>query len=258
MKLFGVAALALVSGQEDYGWEDHDVVEEIGARGLMRADNRGPAERRSDDLLEMINYYFKAEKNNGGANIKFDANKYWAYGCHCLSMTDRVLSSMGHGKPVDALDRACRQYKECQKCAFEAHPTDNAGTDGEGRGEYGCIGEAVQYSWRKVGNKEHPNYPHMESKDINNSCQRDLFLCDAQFAIESTNQVIAGVWNTDFSAYYTTTGFDADTEQSCPKNAGNGSRECCGGWDANMRPWFLFNQQSHQCHVGEALEIGSV
>ena len=38
-----------------------------------------------------------------------------------MFLGDRPLSEMGKGTPVDELDRSCRVYKECQKCAREEH-----------------------------------------------------------------------------------------------------------------------------------------
>jgi hypothetical protein len=245
----------------DPGWETHndpdDAAALLGARGRFVDQSRAPAERRYADLSLMIQYLFKAEKNAGGQNIKFDPTKFWAYGCHCLYMNDRPMSTQGHGKPVDGLDRVCREYKECNKCAFEKHPTDNSGSGSLGNGQYGCIGEAVQYVWRKVGNKRHPSYPLIEPRTIhNNMCQLDLFLCDKQFAENIAEQIFAGEYTDEHSHYYSD--FDADSQQYCPANQGAGTRECCGGWEANETPWKLFNAQSDMCTAGEVHEIGDI
>ena len=70
-----------------------------------------------------------------GTSEKFDDRKYWTYGCHCFLLGDRPMSEMGKGRPVDALDNKCKNYKDCQKCVRE---------------EYGeaCIGEFVRYTWK--------------------------------------------------------------------------------------------------------------
>ena len=60
----------------------------------------------------------------------YDEKKFWGYGCNCLSLTDRPMSSPGRGQPVDDLDRLCHQYKQCQKCAQRIHGKS-------------CIGEKV-------------------------------------------------------------------------------------------------------------------
>ena len=72
---------------------------------------------------------------------KFDEREYWAYGCHCFLLGDRAMSEMGKGKPVDALDNKCKNYKDCQKCVRE---------------KYGdaCIGEFVRYTWKWDGKKK--------------------------------------------------------------------------------------------------------
>ena len=31
------------------------------------------------------------------------------------------MSSPGHGPPVDNLDRVCKRYKDCLRCARERH-----------------------------------------------------------------------------------------------------------------------------------------
>ena len=39
------------------------------------------------------------------------------------------------GRPVDALDNKCKNYKDCQKCVRERHGEE-------------CIGEFVRYTWK--------------------------------------------------------------------------------------------------------------
>ena len=57
--------------------------------------------RRYTDLLKLVKHY----------TPEFDERKYWAYGCNCLILGDRPMSDPGHGRPVDALDMICKQYK---------------------------------------------------------------------------------------------------------------------------------------------------
>ena len=57
--------------------------------------------RRYDDLHKIAKFYMP----------DFDERKYWAYGCNCLILGDRPMSDPGHGRPVDALDMICKQYK---------------------------------------------------------------------------------------------------------------------------------------------------
>ncbi|CAG5110991.1 Oidioi.mRNA.OKI2018_I69.chr2.g5332.t2.cds [Oikopleura dioica] len=50
-------------------------------------------------------------------NDNLELNMLWGYGCHCFTFNDRPLSTMGSGQPRDQLDRHCKEYKECQRCA---------------------------------------------------------------------------------------------------------------------------------------------
>ena len=72
------------------------------------------------------------------------------------------MSDPGLGRPVDALDAVCKQYKDCQKCA---------------RDEFGelCIGEFVQYKYGQSGGQK-------ICKDTPGTCDRKLCECDLQFA----------------------------------------------------------------------------
>ena len=53
-----------------------------------------------------------------------------------LANSDRPLSEMGVGVPVDHIDAACRQYKRCQHCV--AHQFNGTTPIGE------CIGEFIR------------------------------------------------------------------------------------------------------------------
>merc|ERR1739838_802092 len=66
------------------------------------AEEKG--EKRYAQLVEMMEHY----------NSEFDERKYWSYGCHCLMLGDRPMSDMGKGRPIDALDTACKAWKHCQ------------------------------------------------------------------------------------------------------------------------------------------------
>jgi hypothetical protein len=245
---------------DEDGWEIHTVDETsvLGARGRSMDDTRAPTQRRYEDLEAMIEYLLKAEKNLGGKNMKFDETKIWSYGCHCLQRNDRGMSSMGHGKPVDAMDRICKEYKECQKCAFEAHPSDNSGSSGEGLGQYGCIGEFVKYNWKKIGRQTHPNYPMIKIVDngSNNGCMSDLMMCDRQFAIKSVAEMLAETYDQNFSSIFSN--FDPDSNEFCPKTGGSGSRECCGGWEAAQAPWVLYNTNKNTCDAGTIRTFGDL
>ena len=64
-------------------------------------------------------------------------SQIWSYGCHCFSAdSDRPLSEMGVGVPVDHIDTSCRNYKRCQYCVAEKYN----GTTPIGE----CIGEFIR------------------------------------------------------------------------------------------------------------------
>ena len=67
---------------------------------MVSADEVAPV-RRYSDLINLVQHY----------NPAFDERKYWAYGCNCLILGDKPLSNPGLGRPVDALDMICKQYK---------------------------------------------------------------------------------------------------------------------------------------------------
>jgi len=70
------------------------------------------------------------EKNGAG---KFDPQKFWAYGCHCLLLLESDWTETT-GAPKDWLDKSCKSYKSCQSCV-----KDKQGP--------ACIGELIQYKW---------------------------------------------------------------------------------------------------------------
>lgn len=176
----------------------------------------GPnTERRYVDLHAITTHY----------NPEFDHRKFWYYGCHCLMLSDRAMSTRGVGKPVDELDSLCKLYKECVHCA---------------KMEYGpeCIPEAVKYRWDvnsdgKVVSKG--NQP--------GTCKRALFECDNMYATKLAASSAMENWNKDYHGYWSTTGFD---HKSCPRGYGESQPECCGGYDS---PFFLYNtlNKNKQC-----------
>ena len=71
-------------------------------------------------------------------NSDFDQRQFWTYGCNCFPLGDRGMSDPGLGKPVDNLDRTCKQYKDCLRCARQRHGDE-------------CIGEFVEYNYSTSG-----------------------------------------------------------------------------------------------------------
>jgi len=153
-------------------------------------------------------------------NPGFDHRKHWYYGCHCLMLSDRAMSTRGRGKPVDELDVQCKKYKECVHCA---------------KLEFGseCIPERVKYEWT-VGN----NGEVKSKKAAPGTCKRALFECDKMYATALRDEDALAVFTTDYHGFWTTTGFDYKSPDSCVKRPGEAVPECCGGHD---KPYFLYN-----------------
>lgn len=173
--------------------------------------------KRYFQLTEMMTHY----------NPDFDERKYWSYGCHCFVIGDRPMSDMGHGVPIDPLDKVCKKYKECLKCARE---------------EYGeeCIGEFVKYKYGISG-------PDVVCKDnpirsSEHGCKRKLCECDAMFARE--HAPVADIYNKDYNVFYTTVGW---TQDQCTTPPGDRDPECCG---TKTMPSILYNANRFECCSG--------
>ena len=52
--------------------------------------------------------------------------RYCYYGCYCLPEGSHNIAMGGYGKPVDNIDRACFNFKQCYKCLLDEH------ADGQG------------------------------------------------------------------------------------------------------------------------------
>jgi len=170
----------------------------------------GPStERRYKDLHAITLHY----------NPDFDHRKQWYYGCHCLMLSDRAMSTRGKGKPVDELDSLCKLYKECIHCA---------------KMEFGneCIPEAVKYNWDVKNGEVKPRGA------APGTCKRAIFECDTMYATKLAASNALETWTTDYHGFYTTTGFDYKDGNSCVKRPGTAAPECCGGHD---KPYFLYN-----------------
>lgn len=175
------------------------------------------SERRYSQLTEMMGHY----------NSNFDERKYWTYGCQCLILGDRPMSDPGHGPPVDSLDRVCKEYKDCQKCA---------------RQEFGemCIGEFVRY---RYGERNGEKF----CRDSVNSCDRALCECDLAFAKAHVSE--AHVFNIDYHMFWSTLPNGWEPEDNCPRSGpGPYEPKCCG---KPGNPFVLYNAAQKQCCDGE-------
>merc|ERR1739838_448576 len=179
------------------------------------AEEKG--EKRYAQLVDMMKHY----------NSEFDERKYWTYGCHCLMLGDRPMSDMGKGRPIDALDTACKAWKHCQKCAREAY------------GEM-CIGEFVRYNF---------GYSNGEAVCRNgaDTCKRSLCECDALFA--KVHSTAKDVWDQDYHMFWSTTTpqWNAEGTNSCQAGSpGSADFQCCRN-DAKTSPYIWYNAQGNQC-----------
>jgi len=179
--------------------------DQTGVSIARKGDRAIDQEKRYDDLTAIAKKYWQ---KNSTDKTKFDERKLWAYGCHCYILGDRPMSKMGKGKPVDALDRKCMAYKNCQKCVREVHGDE-------------CIGEMVEYSW-----KYSTKLQSFVGGDEVGSCQRDLYNCDLQFVEDTFAQ--QEVYNKNFNFFYG--GFDANDGLSClPGDPGEYVERVCKG-----------------------------
>ena len=47
--------------------------------------------------------------------------RFCYYGCYCLPEGSHDIASGGYGKPLDAIDRACFDFKQCYRCLIDEH-----------------------------------------------------------------------------------------------------------------------------------------
>lgn len=182
----------------------------------------------------------------------FNAADFWAYGCFCHQLTGKDMSEIGKGKPIDALDTACHQYKVCLSCATAAYGEE-------------CNNEDESYRWVfKRRNKS------IYTKEPEDSCKASLFNCDLAFA----NQMFAAKELAQTGSGQLFNGFDEN--ESCVSGGGAGAggaggfgsddssassvrgvgveHQCCGG---NGNPFVKINPATQQCCSGKAASADS-
>ena len=180
--------------------------------------------KRYKQLKEMMTNY----------NPYFDQRKFWTYGCHCLMLSDRPMSQMHYGQPVDKLDTTCKAYKDCQRCVREKHSDQ-------------CIGEFVEYQYGTINNQG----DHKYCKDEPGSCDRDLCECDLAFAKAHA------IHSTEFKEEFHTFYGDFDNEKECTKSNGKGSdMQCCQANDASTAFKWYNDIVKQCCDNGEVKSRG--
>merc|ERR1739838_222559 len=185
---------------------------QLGARSGSVQPNHTP--RRSKDLKEMSKHLLTHSDLTPDSFETF-WSRLWSYGCHCFDAdTDRPLSALHHGEPVDRLDSACRNYKRCQACAREKY--------GEN-----CIGEFVNYEYIPVdpGNGEPIRHIHISRSSDN--CEHKIYDCDHRFAFEMLEYHEV---NLNYTTVDSLSGWDR--AESCHAKRHHGAKpkykhECC-------------------------------
>lgn len=208
---------------------DKDLVNLYATFKRASSDPGTRAERKHADLLAMMNKWWK--RNGLRGKNSFDAEKFWAYGCHCVLLGSQPITQIGHGAPKDDMDQTCRVYKDCHRCV---------------RGQFGerCNGELKKYNW-KWSTKESD---FISANDVG-SCARSLFECDKSF--------VYGLFQTKNSfdkQYHWYSGFEALQDENCVAQNKNGfifsfrtdvnPQACCGGRD---QPYIRYSRKITQC-----------
>lgn len=167
-------------------------------------------------------------------NPSFSRQKYFnGYGCHCVNMLDsNHLDHKFTGPPVDRIDKACKTYTDCLRCA---------------KTEHGDSCENSHYYWKRTG--EEP----VTCIDNAGSCERSLCECNKLFAQEHLKSHedffldFHHVWSKQYAQ------FPFEIEENCGKHArdpfafdndstrssGNSDQatppQCCGKDDGPFR-----------------------
>lgn len=184
--------------------------------------------------------------------------RYCYYGCYCLPEGSHNIAAGGYGKPIDNIDRACFDFKQCYRCLIDEHK------DGEGMPknapmateEYDgkCRGEALGYKFdllMKPNGKKSIKCLNKPGTCKRNICECDRHLAEALAMHESE-------W--DETLHAVRGGFKR--EDQCFKQANpHRFEECCGD-----RYTFPFNKprKDNQCcevdagsnQLGSALKLG--
>ena len=215
----------------------NDVMKEL-VDGPSNEAKSGPihhAPRRSKDLKTMARSLLTQSSLSPNAFDKF-WSQLWSYGCHCFDKdTDRPLSSMGKGEPMDKLDSACRNYKRCQQCASQVYG-DN------------CIGELVEYDYVSVGGGSEPLRHILLTNEPEDSCEHKIFECDHRFALDMLEHHEI---NLEFTLVDSKSGWNRT--ESCHARRHHGTKpkydhQCCHTGDA----FTWYNANARICCPGKS------
>jgi len=222
------------SATEASGWVTTPKVENQ-EEGLEARGSGKVEARRYGDLKNIAEVIFTHPGHNKMDQFEFNTfwSRLWSYGCHCFSAdSDRPMSEMGFGIPVDGVDSACRAYKRCQRCVSQQYN----GTTPIGE----CIGEFVRYRWVE-GMDGYPAYAGQ-----GNTCEEGLFQCDYNFAMDLFDEPPL---DPRFSKVDSIYGWDRFAYGNCKRPERNDvpyRHECChtGG------NWQWYNVHTKKCCHG--------
>jgi len=173
--------------------------------------------------------------------------RYCYYGCYCLPEGSHNIAAGGYGQPIDNIDRACFDFKQCYKCLIDEH-ADGEGLPRNPKSETydgKCKGENLGYKFdlfiRPNGNKV------IKCKDKPGSCKRNICECDKKLA----EQLGFHETEWDESKHAVRGGFKRE-EQCIKKKTPWKFVECCGD-----RFTFPFNKprKENQCCEGPKAKL---
>ena len=94
------------------------------------------------------------------------------------------MTKITTGEPVDDLDKLCKEYRDCLRCAMK----DNQDAFKSG----GCEASATGYKWQNALNSAQQNgaadgeicsYFTDQKNNKNNKCRQAICECDVMFAM---------------------------------------------------------------------------
>jgi len=215
--------------------------------GEEEADTR--TKRRSQRMTLLL-----AKVNFGGNLVDKDGKKIRSkdfinqvnqYGCHCWpSETKEHLT--GQGKPLDAIDGACWELRQCHKCIGINYPTEEGRLDG-------CDPVTTKYK-AKISRDENNGLSitcanTLNGKKTNNGdCKRSLCECDKNFAdafSATFREWDSDIWKMEEGGTYSN--MCQRPAQSSQRLLSSGPDSCCGNYP-NVKP---FNSATHSCIDGQ-------
>ena len=171
-------------------------------------------EREKGSFFTERSFYSRRDMLRWVLKGKFYFN-YVDYGCYCMAS-----GKLNKGKPVDAIDTACRVHQKCYQC----NEMDYDGKVPPGKkSKTKCDPIKTVYNYNVTRNEANGE-PTINCNDDPNTCQRSVCECDKKFAMSL--RYLEDVYNPDFK------GDNFNYEQVCRhQGMGPGVPEadsCCG------------------------------